>query len=112
VHLPVLLIALPIWALAFHFTGLYRAPTPRVGLRETGAVVRGTLFAALGLAFCLFAFKLILTSRIVIAAFVALSVPAVVAARTASGVLSSTGAAAATWPSPAASTVCSGWPTW
>jgi len=83
VHLPVLLIALPIWALAFHFTGLYRAPTPRVGLRETGAVVRGTLFAALGLAFCLFAFKLILTSRIVIAAFVALSVPAVVAARTA-----------------------------
>jgi exopolysaccharide biosynthesis polyprenyl glycosylphosphotransferase len=83
VHLPVLLIALPVWVLAFHFTGLYRAPAPRVSLRETGAVARATVFAALGLAFCIFAFKLILISRIVTAAFIMLSVPAIVAARTA-----------------------------
>jgi exopolysaccharide biosynthesis polyprenyl glycosylphosphotransferase len=83
VHLPVLLVALPVWALSFHLTGLYRTPSPRVSLRETGDVVRGTAFAALGLAFCVFALKLVLISRIAIATFIVLSVPAVVVARAA-----------------------------
>jgi hypothetical protein len=84
VHLPVLLIALPIWVLAFHFTGLYRAPTPRVGLRETGAVVRALFPPRPASPRCLQAH---LTSRIVIALFVALSAPAVMA-RTAAEVSS------------------------
>ena len=83
VQLPALLLALPIWVVSFHLSGLYRTPAPRLSLRETAQVLRGTTLAVLALGVGIFAFKFIYISRLVVGLFVVLSVPAVVGGRAA-----------------------------
>ena len=61
---PALLLALPIWVVSFYLSGLYRTPAPRLSLRETAQVLRGTTLAVLALGVGIFAFKFIYISRV------------------------------------------------
>jgi exopolysaccharide biosynthesis polyprenyl glycosylphosphotransferase len=78
---PGFLVALVAWVAAFYVSGLYRTPSPRLTLGETAAVGRATVLAAFGLALCVFAFKLVLISRLLFAIFTLLTIPSVIGTR-------------------------------